>query len=43
MKVQKLVKKLYQSIFDHDQTKEKKMWFKVLRKSINHKKTHAIK
>ena len=43
MKVQKLIKKMYESIINHDQKKEKKLWFKALKKSLHHKKTHAIK
>jgi hypothetical protein len=43
MKVQKIIKKMHQAIFEHDVKKEKKMWLKALKKSINHKNTHVIK
>ena len=34
---------MYQAIFEHNKEREKKLWFKALKKSIEHKKTHAIK
>jgi hypothetical protein len=43
MKVNKLVSKLYKSILKKDKDKEKKVWFKLLRKSLKHKKTQAVK
>jgi len=43
MKVQKILKKIYQACISHDKIKEKKLWLKALRKSINHKHTYAIK
>ena len=43
MKVQKLIQKLYKACLDHDKNKEKKMWFKLLDKSLKSKKTQAVK
>jgi len=43
MKVNKLVSKLYKAIINHDKVKEKKIWFKILAKSLKHKKTQAVK
>lgn len=43
MKVRKIVKKMYEAILNHNQKKEKKLWFKALKKSLKHKNTHAIK
>jgi|GEM_PF-3230670 len=43
MKVQKLIKKMYQAIFNHDKDAEKKYWFKILKKSIRHKHTEAVR
>jgi hypothetical protein len=34
---------MYEACFKHDTAEEKKMWFKALKKSFNHKNTHAIK
>jgi len=43
MKVDKLVHKLYQAITTKDKELEKKLWFKALKKSLKHKKTHVIR
>jgi hypothetical protein len=43
MKVKTLVKKMYQAILNHNEKKEKKLWFKALKKSLKHKNTQAIK
>lgn len=43
MKTQKILKKMYQACIDHDVKEEKKLYFKILKKSLKHKKTHAIK
>jgi hypothetical protein len=43
MKIRKLRRKLYQAIFDHKTEKEKKIWLKILKKSINHKHTEDIR
>ena len=43
MKVNKLVSKLYKAILENNKNKEKKVWFKLLKKSLKHKKTQAVK
>lgn len=43
MKVKKLILQMYQAILKHDTQKEKTLWFKILRKSTNHKNTHVVK
>jgi len=43
MKVQKIIKKMHQAIFEHNAKKEKKLWLKALKKSLEHKNTYAIK
>jgi len=42
MKLRQLRQKLYQAIFNHDSAKEKKVWFKILRKSTKHKHTEDV-
>jgi hypothetical protein len=43
MKINKILKKMYEACIDHNKDKEKKMWFKALKKSFEHKRTYAIK
>jgi hypothetical protein len=43
MKVQKLVRKMYEAILNKDQKKEKELWMKSLKKSLKHKNTFVIK
>jgi hypothetical protein len=43
MKVNKLISNLYKAVIAGDKNKEKKIWFKILRKSLKHKKTQAVK
>ena len=43
MKLRKLRKKMYKAIFTHDTVKEKKVWFKILKKSTKHKHTEDIR
>lgn len=43
MKTKKLLKKLYGSCVAHDKEAEKKFWMKLLKKSLKHKKTQAVK
>jgi hypothetical protein len=43
MKVNKLIKKLYEKIVSHDKKGEKKLWFKILKKSLKGKDTQAVK
>jgi hypothetical protein len=42
MKVKKLIKKMYKACIEHNKEKEKKLWFKALKKSLQHKKTQVI-
>ena len=42
MKLRKLRKKMYKAIFAHDATKEKQVWFKILKKSAKHKHTEDV-
>jgi len=42
MKTKKLVKKMYEALVTHDRVKEKKLWMKALKKSLEHKHTHVI-
>jgi len=42
MKLRKLRKKMYKAIFAHDTVKEKKAWFKILKKSAKHKHTEDV-
>jgi len=42
MKMKKLMKKLYKACVEHDAERERKFWMKVLKKSLKHKKTHAV-
>jgi hypothetical protein len=43
MKVKKLILKLHQAAVTHNTKKEKKIWFKLLKKSLKHKHTEAVK
>jgi len=43
MKVEKLVHKLYKAEIEHNLNKVKKFWFKLLKKSLKHKHTQAVK
>lgn len=43
MKVKKLLKELYGACVAHDKEAEKKFWKKLLKKSLKHKKTQAVK
>jgi hypothetical protein len=43
MKLSKLRRKLYLAIFNHKKEKEKKVWFKILKKSIKHKHTEDVR
>jgi len=43
MKVEKLIKKMYEACVNHDSVKEKKIWFKILKKSLKQKHTEAVK
>lgn len=43
MKVKSLVKKLYEAEISHNVEKVKKIWFKLIKKSLKHKHTEAVK
>lgn len=43
MKVKELIKKLYEAEVHHNVEKVKKLWFKLLKKSLKHKHTEAVK
>jgi len=43
MKTKKLVRKMYLACVRHNTKKEKKLWFKILRKSLQHKHTEVVK
>ena len=43
MKVQKIVKKMYEAILTKDREAEQKLWVKSIKKSLKHKKTYVIK
>ena len=43
MKVQKLVQKLHKACLEHNTEKEKKIWFKILNKSLKNKNTQIVK
>ena len=43
MKVKKLISKLNRAEFDHKLDKVKKLWFKILKKSVKHKHTEAVR
>ena len=43
MKVKDLVRKLYGAIIKRDANKEKKVWSKILKKSLKHKHTEAVR
>jgi len=43
MKVKKLILKLNRAEFNHNLDKVKKLWFKILKKSVKHKHTEAVR
>lgn len=43
MKVRELVKKLHAAILNHNSVEEKKIWKRLLKKSLKHKNTHLVK
>jgi len=43
MKVEKLMRKMYQAIIDGDVVKEKILWLKAIRKSLKGKDTQGIR
>jgi len=42
MKVKTLIHEMYRAIAQKDKEAEKELWLKALKKSLKHKKTHAI-
>ena len=43
MKTKKLIHKLYKAEIEHKLDKVKELWFKLLKKSLKHKHTEAVK
>jgi hypothetical protein len=43
MKVKKLILKLNKAEIEHNLEKVKKLWFKLLKKSLKHKHTESVK
>ena len=43
MKVKKLIMKLNRAELDHNMEQARKFWFKLLKKSLKHKHTEAVK
>lgn len=43
MKVKKLIKKMYKAIIRSDKESERKLYFKILKKSLKHKHTEAVR
>ena len=43
MKIKKLIMKLNRAEFEHKLDKVKKLWFKILKKSVNHKHTESVR
>jgi hypothetical protein len=42
MKIKKLTRKMYRACLRHDMKKQKKLWLKALKKSLQHKHTEII-
>ena len=42
MKTKKLVRKMYLACVRHNTKKQKKLWLKLLKKSLKHKHTEAV-
>jgi len=43
MKTRNLIKRLYAAILAGDLAREQKIWFKILKKSLKHKSTQAVR
>lgn len=43
MKVRKIIKKYFKAILTNNLNKEKQLYFKLLKKSLQHKKTEVVK
>lgn len=42
MKTKKLVRKMYEACIKHDTAKQRKLWLKMLKKSLKHKHTEVV-
>jgi hypothetical protein len=42
MKTRKLVRKMYRACVRHNVTKQKKLWLKLIKKSLKHKHTETM-
>lgn len=42
MKTKKLVRKMYEACIQRDTAKQRKLWLKMLKKSLKHKHTEAV-
>ena len=42
MKVKTLIQQLYEAIINKDVEKQKELYTKITKKSLKHKKTHAV-
>lgn len=42
MKVKKLIRKMYRAILKADKAAEKRLYFKILKKSLKHKHTESV-
>jgi len=42
MKVKKLIKRMYKAIIQSNKKREKKLYLKILKKSLKHKHTEAV-
>lgn len=43
MKTKNIIRQMYQACIDNDIKQEKRLYFKLLKKSLKHKKTHVVK
>jgi hypothetical protein len=42
MKVRKLIRKLFRAIIQHDQDRQRRLYAKLTKKSLDHKHTQAV-
>jgi len=42
MKTKKLIRKMYRASVRHNLKKQKKLWLKILKKSLEHKHTEVV-
>lgn len=43
MKTKNIIREMYRACIDHDIKQEKRLYLKLLKKSLKHKKTHVVK